>query len=66
MKYRNIEDTCPLCGSKNLSYADMEIRDESVSYSTLCRSCGATWLQWYSLVYDENTDVMDKDGKEIE
>lgn len=66
MKYRNYEDRCPLCGSVNLSYDAWEFHDESMALPTACKSCGASWLQWYSLVYAANTDVMDKDGKEID
>ena len=66
MEYRNVEGRCPLCGSSNLRYGEMELCDESIAYATSCRDCDASWLQWYSLVYCENTDVMDKDGKEYD
>ena len=66
MKYRNLEDRCPLCGSPVLNYGSFELHDTSVEYPTECRSCGATWVQWYDFVYAGNTDVMDKDGKEID
>ena len=67
MKYRNQEDTCPLCGERwHIDYDGMEFQDEFLSYNCFCRSCGASWTSWYSLVYNENTDVMDKDGNEIE
>lgn len=67
MDYRNIPDKCPLCGCTDLDYPDgASLEDEAVAYNTVCNKCGASWVQWYNLVYDENTDVMDKDGNEIE
>lgn len=66
MKYRYYEDRCPICGSVMLDYDAIELHDEAVAYPTTCRSCGASWLQWYSLVYCSNTDVMDKDGNVID
>lgn len=66
MMYPDQEDRCPLCGSYALDYPDgMQIDNMSVSCSVSCCDCGATWVQWYSLIYDENTDVMDKNGMEV-
>lgn len=67
MKYRNQEKRCPLCGEeRELFWGDMELQDESVSYGCFCRSCGASWTAWYSIVYDENTNVVDGDGNDID
>ena len=66
MKYRNQEDRCPLCGSSGLNYGALEMHDTSLAYPTECKSCGATWLQWYDFVYAGNTDVMDKSGMEVD
>lgn len=67
MLYPNQEDRCPICGSYHLDYPDgMQIDNMSVSCATSCSDCGATWVQWYSLLYDENTDVMDKNGMEVD
>lgn len=66
MKYANIEDHCPLCGSTFLVSHSIEYPGSRVEYPTKCCSCGATWVQWYYLVYAGNTDVMDKNGMEVD
>ena len=67
MPYRNQEDTCPLCGSQNIEYPNgAELYDNAVAYPSNCKKCGCTWVAWYRLVYDENTDVMDAHGNEID
>lgn len=67
MMYPNQEDRCPLCGSYALDYPDgMQIDNMYVFCSTSCCDCGATWVQRYSLIYDENTGVMDKNGMEVD
>ena len=67
MIYRHREDTCPLCGNNtDLTYSDLELHDTGIAYPTACKKCGASWLQWYDLVYVENSDIIDAKGTEVD
>ena len=68
MKFPNKEDVCPLCGSRDLVYGSREfgVDFDYIEYPTGCDKCGASWVQRYVLAYDENIDVMDKDGNEVD
>jgi len=63
-KYANLEDTCPLCGSRDTTTTgSYEHVDNFIAYPMKCKDCGATWQQWYALTYTDNTDVYDGDGE---
>ena len=47
-------DTCPVCGHKDLIYADSELQDESYIYDWTCPNCGQTGKECHALVFSEH------------
>ena len=49
---------CPLCGSDNISYEEIEIDGgDGVFYPATCDDCGATFKECYNLEFDEHIDI---------
>lgn len=52
---------CPVCNSYALDYGDYDWEDNSIGYLFSCADCGAEGTEWYNLVFDEFSDVIEKE-----
>lgn len=53
MKEKKIEEmVCPECGGYSVDSDFRWIEDGTASTICHCGSCGATWYEYFSLVYD--------------
>ena len=45
------QNTCPKCGSNEITYGSSELLDDSIGYEFTCDSCGCEGIEWYDLVF---------------
>lgn len=53
-KYNQEQGICTVCGSDELSYGDMEIYGDYISYSYVCECCGTHGEEICRLKFIEN------------
>jgi hypothetical protein len=53
------------CGSEEITYGEMNIDGENLSYDFTCDKCGATGKEWYDVSYSE-TKMDDDTGCSLE
>lgn len=46
-----MQGTCPICNSTNLTYGTIEITDVGVFYPATCEDCGADFEEHYNLSF---------------
>jgi hypothetical protein len=59
------EDVCPNCDSINIDFSALEVVDTCVYYPCQCNNCGTSFQQWYTLQFDEITNIEIPDNTEI-
>lgn len=56
----NIESTqgcCPICGSENLNYGQVQSCEIGVFYPWVCGDCGADGKECYTLSFDSHQEI---------
>ena len=56
---------CPNCKGSNLDYGSIQLESEACYFPRTCEDCGIRWEEWYSMEYDWQYNLLDKDGNEI-
>lgn len=56
---------CPNCKGSNLDYGSIQLECEACYFPRTCEDCGMRWEEWYSMEYDWQYNLLDKDGNEI-
>lgn len=56
---------CPKCWKNNLDYATIEIECEACFYPWTCKDCGTQWEERYSMRYDWQYNLLDKDWNDL-
>ena len=51
------EGMCPICGSENITYGEIEPYGEGIYYPAICDDCGATFKECYHLTFDTHIDI---------
>ena len=60
------QNTCPVCGSMNLSYDASDDNDFGRDYPWTCEDCGAWGKERYTDAFDDHSDVHTADGEPVE
>lgn len=55
MEYK--QNTCPVCGSENIKYDALEVKENEVYYPALCKDCYATWEEYYNLIFSGHYNI---------
>jgi len=45
------QGVCPYCGSMDINYDAIELKDEMLYYPAHCCDCGRSFEEWYDLVF---------------
>lgn len=56
----NIAGECPVCGSHNLSWGDCENTGEYIYYDWECDDCHAEGREWYKLLFDGHSVLIEE------
>ena len=55
---------CPKCKGENLDYGKIELEWEACYFPWECPDCWLEWEEWYSMDYDWQYNLYDKDWNE--
>lgn len=53
---------CPFCGSENIEYGNIDLRDDFLDYPCKCNNCNKEFIEGYHLEFD---GMFDMSGVEI-
>ena len=48
------QGTCPVCGSHNVDYGELQFPSDIIFYPITCRDCGAKSEERYEMLYIGN------------
>jgi len=66
MEFKNNEEGfCPVCGSGDLEYGDMEPDENGFFYEWNCENCEAIGKEFYNAEFCSHGNVVTKDGDEV-
>ena len=61
----NEEGTCPLCGSRMITYVETNSDGGAMWYECTCDECEASWQEVYEVTFNQVDEVFDAEGNKI-